>query len=114
MEPIISKAQNDVKICSVFSESTIIPSGRKSIIDKSDVKKLIENNTIERKMKDSKVVVILNEKEACVMFPTINGETDMSGTFYSQDPQFHDWCYDYFMHCWNTARTFHEHKIKEQ
>lgn len=115
VEPIITKAKKDVKINSIFSESTIIPTGRKKIVDKPEIKKLIEKGTIERRMKnDAKVVVILNEKEACVMFPTIEGETDMGSMFYSQDPIFHDWCLDYFRYCWQDSSIFQESKIKEQ
>jgi predicted transcriptional regulator len=115
VEPIASKAKNGVKINSIFSDSTIIPRERKKIVEKYDIKKLIENGSIQRRIKnDTKVVVILNEKEACVIFPTIDGETDMSSTFYSNKPLFHEWCLDYFRDCWDNSRAFHESKILEK
>ena len=114
MEPVVNKAKKGVKINSIFSPSSIIPKDRKQIADKLGVKKLVEDGLIERKIKDGlQVVVVLNEKEACVMFPTANGETDMSGTFYSNDPSFHEWCLDYFRYCWHGSDTFQESKLKQ-
>ena len=63
--------------------------------------------------KDVKIVVVLNEKEACVMFPTIDGEADMSEMFYSNDTLFHEWCLDYFRYCWYGSDVFQESKLKE-
>ena len=115
LEPIVHKAKNGVKINSIFSESTIIPRERKKIVEKPDIKKLIESGAIQRRIKnDAKVVVILSEKEACVMFPKSDGETDMSSTFYSKEQLFHEWCLDYFKHCWDNSSIFHESKISEK
>ena len=36
------------------------------------------------------VAVILNEKQASVLFPTQKGETDMNMMFVSRDPIFHE------------------------
>ena len=58
------------------------------------------------------VIVLLNEKESCVMFPNQSGEPDMTEMFYSKDPQFHEWCQDYFEHCWKNSSTFKESKLK--
>jgi len=114
IEPILSKARKGVKINSIFSESAVIPKGRKEFVDKIGLKKLIENGLVERKMrKDVKVVVVLNEKEACVMFSTIDGEADVGEMFYSNDSLFHEWCLDYFRYCWHGSDVFQESKLKE-
>ena len=114
IEPIVNKVKKGVKLNSILSESAIIPKERKQILEKLGLKKLMETGRIERKMKkDVKVVLVLNEKEACVMFPTIDGETDMSEMFYSNDPLFHEWCLDYFRYCWDVSNTFQESKLKE-
>jgi predicted transcriptional regulator len=114
IEPIVKKAERGVQINSIFSESTIVPDGRKSIIDKLGVKKLIESGAIERKMKNGITTgVILNEKEACVMFPKISGEVDIGELFYSTDIHFHEWCLDYFRYCWYGSGSFQESKLKE-
>jgi len=114
IEPIVQKVKKGIKLNSILSESAIIPKERKQILEKLGLKKLMETGRIERKMKkDVKVVVVLNEKEACVMFPTIDEEADMSEMFYSNDPLFHEWCLDYFEYCWNKSGVFQEAKLKE-
>jgi predicted transcriptional regulator len=112
--PIANKAKKHVKINSIFSESTIVPKGRKQLVDKLDFNTLIKNGLVERKMrKNVQVGVFLNEKEACVMFPTLDGEADMSEMFYSNDSFFHEWCLDYFRYCWYGSDVFQESKLKE-
>jgi predicted transcriptional regulator len=113
IEPIIKKAEKGVKINSIFSESTIIPDGRKNLVNRLGVKKLVENGSIERKMKIVITGVILNEKEACLMFPKTSGEVDIGEMFYSNDQHFHEWCLDYFRYCWHGSSTFQENKLKE-
>lgn len=49
IEPIAKKAKKDVKINSIFSESVIVPKGRKQLIDKLDFNTLIKNGLVERK-----------------------------------------------------------------
>ncbi len=115
LEPLAKKVTKGVKVNSVFSESAIIPKERKEVIEKLGFRKLIEEGHIERRMKEEvKVVLVLNEKEAFVMFPTIGGEVDMSEMFYSNVPLFHEWCLDYFKYCWDAARPFQEGKLKKE
>ena len=114
IEPIANKAKKNVKINSIFSESTIIPKGRKQLIDKLDFKTLTKNGLVERKMrKDVKIGVFLSENEACVMFPTLDDDADLSQMFCSQDKAFHEWCLDYFRYCWYGSEAFKESKLKE-
>ena len=110
---VAAKAKKEIPIHSIFSESTIIPEDRKKIFQKHDFQKFIEKGVIERKMtKDLKVAVLLNEKEACVMFPTNDDEVDMGDMLYSDNSEFHEWCLDYFKHCWEKAGSFQESKLK--
>lgn len=114
IEPVISRIKQGIKFNYIFSESAIVPKGRKQLLEKLGFKKLIEQGLVERKMqKDVKVVVILNEKEACVMFPTIDGDADIGEMFYSKDHLFHEWCLDYFRYCWYGSDIFKESKLKE-
>jgi len=57
------------------------------------------------------IVVLLNEKESCLIFPNQSGEPDMREMFYSIDPEFHEWCLDYFEYCWKNSTSFQESKI---
>jgi predicted transcriptional regulator len=59
------------------------------------------------------VAVILNEKQAAVLFPTQKGETDMNMIFHSSDPVFHEWCLDYFRYRWYGSDIFDEAQLKE-
>ena len=113
MESLLEKLKKNIKVNSIFSESAIISKDRKKIIDKMDFKKFIEKGTLERKMREYvKVVVILNEKESCIIFPTIDGQAEMNEMFYSDDPHFHEWCLDYFRFCWENSGAFQESKLK--
>lgn len=114
IEPLISRVKKGIKFNYIFSESAVVPKGRKQLLEKLGFKKLIEQGLVERKMKKSvQVVVVLNEKEACVMFPTIDGDADMREMFYSRDHLFHEWCLDYFRYCWYGSDIFQESKLKE-
>jgi predicted transcriptional regulator len=106
------KLKSEVKIKSIFSELTIIPDERKEVFQKKNFQKFITEGTLERKMTDRiSIVTLLNEKEACIIFPTKNRGSDLSEMFYSKDPYFHDWCLDYFDYAWNNSGSFQEDKL---
>jgi hypothetical protein len=74
------------------------------------------NKIVERRMVDRiQVAILLNEKQATVMFPTAKGlgEPDMNSVFYSEDPLFHEWCLDYFRYNWYNSKSFDESKLLE-
>ncbi len=115
LEPLVKSIGRGIKLRSILSETAIIPKERKQMLDKLGFKKLIEQGLIERKMKENvSVVVILNEKEACVMFPKTAGEVDISEGFYGESPSFQEWCVDYFNYCWDHAGSFQESKLKRE
>lgn len=114
VEPLVAKLEDNIKVKSIFSVSAITPKERKKIIDAYGFKRFIEQGLLERKMKeDVNILLVLNEKKAGVMFPTVSGEIDMSEMFYSESTDFHEWCLDYFNHCWELSSTFQESKIKQ-
>lgn len=114
IEPLVKKIKKGVKFNYIFSESAVVPKGRKALLKKLGFDVLIEKGLIERKMeKNVQTVVVLNEKEACLMFPSLDGESDISEMFYSNDPMFHEWCLDYFRYCWYGSDIFRESKLKE-
>ncbi|MCA9828528.1 MAG: transcriptional regulator [Nitrosopumilus sp.] len=114
IEPLVKKVKKGVKFNYIFSESALVPKGRKALLKKLGFDKLIEQGQIQRKMeKNVQTVVILNEKEACIMFPTLDGESDLTEMFYSDDLMFHEWCLDYFRYCWYGSDVFRESKLKE-
>lgn len=114
IEPIAKKAAAGVKVRSIFSSKAIIPSDRKKIFEKHGFRKLVEEGRVERRMMDDvRTVVVLNEREALVMFPTSDGRPDLSECLYSDNKRFHDWCLDYFTGCWQDAKPFSESRISD-
>lgn len=114
IQPLIKKLENNVKLRSILSKSAILPKERKQILDDKNIKKLFEKGSMERKLKDSvSTVIIINEKEGCIMFPDKSGEVDLSEGFYSNNTMFQEWCHDYFNYCWEMATSFQESKLKK-
>jgi predicted transcriptional regulator len=115
IETLAKKVNSGIKLQSILSQTSIIPKERKQIFDKLGFKKMVEEGKVERKMMETvKIVVIQNEKEACVMFPTTEGEGDMSQAFFGKDEDFLEWTIDYFEYCWKTAGPFIESKLGRQ
>ena len=112
-DPLVNKIKSGIKFEYIVSESAIVPEGRQEILKKSGFYELMKSGLVERKMQKSvHVVVVLNEKEACVFFPK-RGEADLTEMFYSDQAIFHEWCLDYFRYCWYNSGTFQEDKLKE-
>lgn len=114
VEPLVKQIKKGIKFHYIFSESTVVPKGRKALLKKLGFDNLIEKRLVERKMaKNVQTVIVLNEKEACILFPTKDGESDLTEMFYSDDSMFHEWCLDYFRFCWYGSNEFMESKLKE-
>lgn len=114
IEPLVKQIKKGIKFNYIFSESIVIPQGRKTLLKKLGFDKLMEKGLVERKMKKNvQTVLVLSEKEACVLFPNMDGESDLSEMFYSDDPMFHEWCLDYFRYSWYGSDFFEESKLKE-
>ncbi|MCE9651629.1 MAG: ArsR family transcriptional regulator [Nitrosarchaeum sp.] len=114
IEPLVKQIKKGIKFQYIFSESAVVPKGRKALLNKLGFDNLIEKGLVERKMtKNVQTIIVLNEKEACVLFPTNDGESDLTEMFYSDDSMFHEWCLDYFRYCWYGSDEFMESKLKE-
>lgn len=107
---LLTKLESGVQIKSVISQDAAFPEKRFSVIKR--FQKYIQEGSLSRRLATkTNVVVILNEREACVFFPTHDDKTDMSEAFYSDDPIFYEWCLDYFKHCWDNSQHFSESKL---
>jgi len=114
IEPLVKRIKDGIQFNYIFSKSAVTPKGRKDLLRKLGFDKLIEKGLVERKMRDTVLtVVVLNEKEACVLFPNRKGEADISEMFYGNDLMFHEWCLDYFRYCWYGSDVFQESKLEE-
>jgi predicted transcriptional regulator len=64
-------------------------------------------------VKKIQTMMVMNEKTGILFFPDLKGEPDMYSAFISDDPEFHEWCVDYFDHIWNKAGDYDVSKIRE-
>ncbi|HLG36637.1 MAG TPA: transcriptional regulator [Nitrososphaera sp.] len=114
IEPAFNRVKQGIKYSYVLPRNVIVPKGRKDLLKKLGHSELLNKGAIERRMVDSvQVAVILNEKQAAVLFPTQKGETDMNMIFHSSDTVFHEWCIDYFRYRWYGSDIFDESNLKE-
>ncbi|HYY66979.1 MAG TPA: transcriptional regulator [Nitrososphaeraceae archaeon] len=111
--------QGGIKFNYILSQQTIVPKKRTDLLKDAGFQDLLKKGLVERRMVDKMpVAVILNEKEATVMFPTLKrGQpvADLNSIFYSGKDNllFHEWCLDYFRYSWYGAKTFDESKLLE-
>ncbi len=104
IQAVIPKVKNDgVKFNYILPKNAMVPKITKRPSKKgSGYSELLKQGIIERKMIDKiEVALVLNEKQATVMFPTLKGEADMNNMFSSNDAKsnnsgglFHEWCVD--------------------
>ncbi|HEX2013702.1 MAG TPA: transcriptional regulator [Nitrososphaera sp.] len=114
IEPAVNRVRQGIKFNYVLPRNVIVPRGRKELLKKLGHSELLNKGSIERRMVDSvQVSVILNEKQAAVLFPNQKGETDMNMIFYSSDHVFLEWCLDYFRYRWYGSDIFDESNLKE-
>lgn len=110
---MLSRLEKGVKIKSIVSENVIIPDKR--LVEQKKFQKYIQNGVISRKMiKNTKIIVLINEKEASIILSNNDQKTDMSEMFYSNNPSFIEWCIDYFDDCWENSSAFLESKILDK
>jgi predicted transcriptional regulator len=115
----LKKVENkDFRYSYILPTHAIVPKRRRDLLEGLGFDVLLKKGTVERKMVNSiPIGVVLNDKQACVMFPRIQRnnkiEIDMTSMFYSDDPDFHEWCLDYYRYIWYNARPFEEKGVLE-
>jgi predicted transcriptional regulator len=102
----------------ILSTHATVPKRRKQLLEGLGFDELLKKGTVERKMVNSLLIgVVLNDEQACVMFPRIQRnnkiEIDMNSMFYGEDLDFHEWCLDYYRYIWHNARSFDEKGLVE-
>ena len=114
-KPLVDQLKKGAKLQYILAENCTVPEGRKEMMKKLGFQKFIETGVVERKMsKTIQTAIVLNEKEAFIAFPDLGGDPDLSEIFYGDDPDFHEWCLDYFRYYWNNATNFNESKLVEK
>ena len=111
--------ERKIKFNYILPKNAVIPKKGKDFLNEINYQELLKNGLVERKMvEDVRISVVLNEKKALVMFPSIKGETDMNGAFSNSihkenNKLFHEWCLDYFRYCWLSSKPFDNAKLRE-
>jgi predicted transcriptional regulator len=120
METAVSKVkERGLKFRYILPQKAIVPKKRTNLLKTSGFYELLKAGLVERKMIDIiQVAVVLNEKQATVMFKDSKGQIDMNSIFFSRNISidnglFHEWCLDYFRDCWEHSRSFDERKLTE-
>ena len=105
MGPLLKRISKGVKYNHIISNEFLEPQGRDKSLEKSGYYAFIEEGQIQRREHDSvSVVLLINEKEAGVIFSTSNNEPDLRNMFYGTHSGFHEWCLDYFEHMWKESK----------
>jgi len=111
--------ERKIKFNYILPKNAVIPKKGKDFLNEINYPELLKSGLVERKMIDDvKVSVVLNEKKALLMFPSIKGETDMNRAFSNSidrenNKLFHEWCLDYFRYSWLDSKPFDHSKIRE-
>ena len=111
--------ERKIKFNYILPKYAAIPKKGKDFLNEINYQELLKKGLVERKMIDQvKVSVVLNEKKALVMFPSVKGETDMNGAFSNSidrenNKLFHEWCLDYFRYSWLDSKPFDNSKLRE-
>jgi predicted transcriptional regulator len=115
IETVSGRVERGVKFSYIFASNTIVPKGRLQLLQKVGWRNFISKGLVERRMlPEVKVMTIFNEKEGCVIFPTMKGEPDLNMMFYGTDGEFLEWCSDLFSYQWERAESFDESKLKHE
>lgn len=114
IDVISEKLESGIQIKSIFFETVVVPDDRKKIFEERNFQKYITEGKLERKISKSKTLgLLVTDKEAGVFFQKSNGEQDLSEMLFSIEPEFREWCMDYFAECWKNSSSFLESKLKE-
>jgi predicted transcriptional regulator len=112
IEILSSKIQTGVRFSYIFGRDSVIPKGRSEILHKVGWTEFISKGLVSRRMLETvKIMIIFNEKQACILFPNLKGEPDLNTMFYSHDMEFHTWCEELFELQWKRASSFDESKL---
>jgi predicted transcriptional regulator len=112
IEVLSTKIESGVKFSYIFGRDSVIPKGRSEILHKVGWTDLISKGLVTRRMLETvRTMIVINEKEACVLFPNLKGEPDLNTMFYSRDREFHSWCNELFEFHWKIASSFDESKL---
>jgi len=110
---LLDRVKNGVKISTIFGFDSVMPDEIVENIQKK-LTSFIQKGDLEQKIADGnvKISLFIADKQAAVMFPNQKGEVDMNTVFVGRDPEFYEWCNDYFEYLWNIAKPIVKGRTK--
>lgn len=113
--PLLKRIAKGVEYRHIISKQFIEPEGRVKMLEKMGYYKYIEEKKIQRRETNSvSVILVMNEKEAGIIFSTSSDEPDLRNMFYGKSAGFHEWCHDYFEHIWKKSRKIPNQRINKK
>ena len=114
IEVISKKLETNISIKSIFSETAILPEDRKKIFEEKGFHEYVTSGILERKISKNQIIgLLVTDKEGAVFFRKAEEAPDLSEMFTSTEPEFREWCMDYFEELWKNSSSFQESKLKE-
>ena len=105
MGPLLKRIARGIEYHHIRSKEFVESQGREETLEKMGYYKFIEKGNIQRREHDAvSVILLINEKEAGVVFSTSNNEPDLRNMFYGTSYGFHEWCLDYFDFIWKKSK----------
>ena len=120
VEAVISKIRTRrIKFNYILPEKAIVPKVCSELVKDSSYIELLHQGLINGRMvKKISAAVIVTDKQAAIMFPHDDGDTDIRTMFYngnisSDNGRFHEWCVDFFKHNWENSEHYNRGKLIE-
>lgn len=102
---IIDKVADGIEFNYILDKSVVDTDSTDEPQERKIFKGFLLDGVLKRRLLEKiQITLILSEKEGFVMFPTTDGNTDMREGFYGNDPEFLDWCKDYYKWCWENSK----------
>ena len=100
---VIDKLNGGIEFNYIVDKSVIIDE-KQNLKAKKIFRRFLLDGVVKRRIIEHiQITLILNDQEGFVMFPTIDGNTDMREGFYGTEPEFLEWCHDYYDNCWKKS-----------
>ena len=121
IEAVISKIKKDgIKFSYILPQDAVVPKKGFDLLKASGFQDLLKSGIAERRMIDKiTTAVVLNERQATVLFPNSKGVTDMNSLFSGRHGDsdasrlFHEWCLDFYRYNWYNSKSFDEKRLRE-
>jgi predicted transcriptional regulator len=120
VEAIVVKIKaKRIRFSYILPEKAIVPKVSHELVKDSNYIQLSHQGLINGRMiKRISAAVIVTDKQGAVMFPHVNGDTDLRTMFVgegikSNNKLFHEWCVDFFKYNWDNSEYYNKGKLVE-